>query len=103
MIYLLITHIAIGTLLVLSVIARFLAVIFRKTDVSTGRYYIVALGSALILSGVALVIVAHAPLTGACLTSLAIVIGVLGYELGLQYIFDKRTAKEKVLSDKNDY
>ena len=102
MIYLLIAHITIGALLVLSVIVRFMAVVLGKINFRTGRYYVVGLGAALVASGTALVIVAHSPLTGACLSALAIVIAVLAYEFGLEYLMNKRSAKEEVFVDKND-
>ncbi len=94
MIYLLILHISLGALLVLSFVIRFVAVITKRINPKTGRHFVEGLGFALVSSGVALVFVAKAPLTGACLSSLTIIFTIIALEYGLSF------AKPKTLLDK---
>jgi hypothetical protein len=87
---LLITHILIGLALVTTFVVRYLAVFTKRIETEQGRGLILGLSTALVASGFALVIVAHSPLTGACLSALAIVAVVGALEGALQLI-GKRT------------
>jgi hypothetical protein len=80
---LLIFHITIGFALVATFVVRYVGLLTRKLHSSQGRGLILGLGSALVVSGLVLVVVAHSTITSACLSSLGIiaVIGVL--EAGL--------------------
>jgi hypothetical protein len=87
--YLLILHISLGALLVVTAITRAIAILAQKISPKTGRYFVVGLGSALIASGLALVITTHSSLTGICLASLVIVSAIIASELGLEYFAKK--------------
>jgi hypothetical protein len=90
--YLLIIHITLGALLAISSITRAIAILTKKISAKTGRYFIVGLGSALIASGLALVITTHSALTGICISALVIVSAIIGVELGLEYLAKKKTS-----------
>jgi len=86
MILLLITHIIIGLALVVAFLVRFAAILAQRITSEQGRGIMLGISSALVASGVALVIVAHAPLTSACLSSLAIIVTVGALEGALQLL-----------------
>ena len=83
---LLIVHILIGFTLLAVFIVRYVGLLTHKLESNQGRALILGLGSALVASGLVLVVLAHSTLTSACLSSLSIiaVIGVL--EAGLYQI-----------------
>ena len=70
---LLVVHIALGLALVVAFLVRFAAVLAGKISTGQGRGLVVGLATALVMSGFALVVVAHSPLTSACLSSLVII------------------------------
>ncbi len=92
---LLIVHLSLGALLIISVIVRFIGVMTHRIDSQVGKYFVVGLGSALVLSGVALEIITKSPLTGACLSSLAIISAIILYELGLGYLVKSKFSSNK--------
>jgi hypothetical protein len=81
---LLILHIALGTVLVVAFVARYIALLARKVAPQTGRRPIALLAVALVASGVALSIAYKAPLTTACISSLGIIFTVVVLEYALQ-------------------
>jgi hypothetical protein len=82
--FLLILHIALGTVLLAAFVVRYVAVLTKKIEPKTGRSSIAVLATALVSSGVALGIVYKAPLTSACLSALAIIGTVVVLEYALQ-------------------
>lgn len=87
---LLVLHILTGTALLLVFVGRFIGVLTKKIEPSVGRSLIGGLSIALLSSGFALVIVAKDPVTGACISSIAIIAGVVVLEYGLAF------AKKKI-------
>jgi hypothetical protein len=80
---LLILHISIGLALLATFVVRYIGLLTRRIEPQQGRSLILGLGSALVASGLVLVVVTQSTLSSACLSSLGIiaVIGVL--EAGL--------------------
>ena len=94
MIYLLISHIIIGALLVVTFIARYVGLLTHKITAKTGRPLMAGLSVALMSSGVALVFVAHSPITSSCITFLELIAVIGALELGLYGIGSKAEAKK---------
>jgi len=84
-------HIFIGLALVVAFLVRFVSILTKRIESEQGRSLMLGLSAALVASGVALVIVAHSPLTSACLSSLAIIVTVGALEGILQLMGRKLT------------
>jgi cobalamin biosynthesis protein CobD/CbiB len=87
--YLLGLHILLGTTLLVAFIGRYIAVLARKLHPDKGRRVIAGLSAGLVLSGVALLVVTHKPLTSVCLTALAIIVTISILEVALQKLGQK--------------
>ena len=83
--YLLVVHILLGTMLLLAFVVRYLGVLARKIEPTTGRSFITVVGVALVASGVALGVVYKAPITNACLSALGIIVTIIALEYALQH------------------
>jgi hypothetical protein len=83
---LLVVHILIGLTLVVAFLIRFAAILAQRITGKDGRGLMLGLTTALVGTGVALVVVAHSPLTSACLSSLAIIATVAALEGALQLV-----------------
>ena len=77
----------------LAFVARYIAVIMKKISPKAGRSLIAGLSALLLTSGIALVIVYRAPLTGLCIASILIISGVVAAEYGLVFIRNKFPVK----------
>ena len=88
-ILLLIAHILIGLALLVAFMVRFVMVLAKRISSNQVRGLILSLTSALVLSGFLLVLIAHSPLTGACLSSL-VIIAVVGALEGALQLFGRK-------------
>jgi hypothetical protein len=92
---LLVLHITIGFALVATFLGRYIGLLTHRLETRQGRNLILGLGTALVATGLILVVVARSTLTSACLSSLGIiaVIGVL--EFGLVTVAKRVTVRSR--------
>jgi putative flippase GtrA len=84
MVYLLIIHISLGAALVVTFLYRGFAVFTAKINRNQGRRVVPILGTGIVVSGTALSILAHSPISSICLSSIAIIAVIIIAEYVLQ-------------------
>jgi hypothetical protein len=84
MIYLLLTHIALGSALVVTFIIRLIGILSSKISKTSLKAYAPILGSGVVVSGIALGVITKSSISSVCLSSIVIISLIMVAEYVLQ-------------------
>lgn len=97
--FVLISHVLLAFAVGAGFIARYFLAFKQKAYPQEGRTPLFVGSGLLVVSGVSLAVIGKLPVTGLCLESLGLIVGLIALELGLQF-FSSKLAEERIRTNK---